>query len=93
MGELSKMNNSDVDINILINIYNQRISGLINQNVLLEAKIQSLVKDFAEDKNNLLMANLDLQKKIDELTRTKKSLKSEAKSNTEESYEDSEINS
>lgn len=87
------MNQSEVDVNILIGIYNQRISGLINQNVLLEAKIQSLIKDFTEDKNNLLMVNLDLQKKIDELTRTKKSLKSETKSNHEESYEDSEINS
>lgn len=87
------MNQSEVDVNILIGIYNQRISGLINQNVLLEAKIQSLIKDFTEDKNNLLMVNLDLQKKIDELTRTKKSLKLEAKGNHEESYEDSEINS
>ena len=59
------MNQSEVDVNILIGIYNQRISGLINQNVLLEAKIQSLIKDFSEDKNKLLMVNLDLQKKID----------------------------
>jgi hypothetical protein len=93
MEELSKMNQSEVDVNILIGIYNQRISGLINQNVLLEAKIQSLIKDFSEDKNKLLMVNLDLQKKIDELSKPKKSLKSEIKNNNEESYEDSEINS
>lgn len=87
------MNQSEVDVNILIGIYNQRISGLINQNVLLEAKIQSLIKDFSEDKSKLLMVNLDLQKKIDELNKPKKSLKSEIKNNNGESYEDSEINS
>lgn len=87
------MNQSEVDVNILIGIYNQRISGLINQNVLLEAKIQSLIKDFAEDKNNLLMANLDLQKKIDELTRSKKSNKLEIKEVKEDKYDDSEIDS
>lgn len=87
------MNQSEVDVNILVGVYNQRISGLINQNVLLEAKIQSLIKDFSEDKNKLLMINLDLQKKIDELNKPKKFSKSETKNNNEESYEDSEINS
>jgi hypothetical protein len=92
MEELSKMNQSEVDINILISLYNQKISNLISQNVLLEAKVQSLIKDFSEDKNKLLMVNLELQKKVDELTRTKKSAKLEIKPEKVEDYEDSEIN-
>ena len=96
MEELSEMQN-DVDVNILITVYNQRMSNLINQNVLLEAKIQSLIKDFSEEKNKLLMVNLELQKKNDELIRSKKSsLKLENKElnkeSKEENYEDSEIN-
>ena len=80
-------------IEILDQIPNITHDPSTNQNVLLEAKIQSLIKDFSEDKNKLLMVNLDLQKKIDELSKPKKSLKSEIKNNNEESYEDSEINS
>ena len=56
--------NSEVDVNILINVYNQKISSLTNQNILLEAKIQSILKDYDEEKNTLLMANLELQKKL-----------------------------
>jgi uncharacterized membrane-anchored protein YitT (DUF2179 family) len=92
MEELSKMNQSEVDINILISLYNQKISNLINQNVLLEAKVQSLIKDFSEDKNKLLMVNLELQKKVDELTIIKKSTKTDIKTEKVEDYEDSEIN-
>jgi len=92
MEELSKMNQSEVDINILVSLYNQKISNLINQNVLLEAKVQSLIKDFSEDKNKLLMVNLELQKKVDDLSRTKKSTKTDIKPEKVEDYEDSEIN-
>ena len=38
--------NSEVDVNILVNLYHQKISALTNQNILLEAKLQSLTKDF-----------------------------------------------
>jgi hypothetical protein len=93
MEELSNMNQSEVDVNILISLYNQKISNLINQNVLLEAKVQSLIKDFSEDRNKLLIVNLDLQKKVDELSKVKRPQKLELKSNKEESYEDSEIDS
>jgi len=92
MEERSKMNQSEVDINILVSLYNQKISNLINQNVLLEAKVQSLIKDFSEDKNKLLMVNLELQKKVDDLSRTKKSTKTDIKPEKVEDYEDSEIN-
>ena len=36
---------SEVDVNILINRYHQKLSTLVNQNILLEAKIESLTKD------------------------------------------------
>ena len=55
MEEHSDMN-SEVDVNILINVYNQKISSSTNQNILLEAKIQSILKDYDEEKNTLLMA-------------------------------------
>tara|TARA_B100000424_G_C22707042_1_gene385147 strand:- start:478 stop:651 length:174 start_codon:yes stop_codon:yes gene_type:complete len=38
---------SEVDVNILVNRYHQKVSTLINQNILLEAKIESLTKDYS----------------------------------------------
>jgi len=64
--------NSEVDVNILVNLYHQKISGLTNQNILLEAKLQSLTKDLEEQKNVLLTENLNLQNKYDELKNSKK---------------------
>ena len=64
--------NSEVDVNVLVNLYHQKISGLTNQNILLEAKLQSLTKDFEEQKNVLLTENLNLQNKYDELKNSKK---------------------
>ena len=64
--------NSEVDVNILVNLYNQKISTLTNQNILLEAKLQSLIKDFEEEKNQLLTENLNLQNKYDELKNCRK---------------------
>ena len=64
--------NSEVDVNILVNLYNQKISTLTNQNILLEAKLQSLSKDFEEEKNQLLTENLNLQNKYDELKNSRK---------------------
>ena len=64
--------NSEVDVNILVNLYNQKISVLTNQNILLEPKIQSLTKDFEEQKNLLLTENLNIQNKYDELKNSKK---------------------
>ena len=46
--------NSEVDVNVLVNLYHQKISTLTNQNILLEAKLQSLTNDF-EDKKNVLL--------------------------------------
>lgn len=64
---------SEVDVNVLMRLYNQKLATLTNQNVLLEAKLQTLVDDFAQEKNELLTANLELQNKYDELKKSKKS--------------------
>ena len=60
-------NNSEVDVNLLVNLYHQKIAQLSNQNILLEAKLQTLAKDFAEEKNVLLEENLTMQEKYDAL--------------------------
>tara|TARA_Y100001938_G_C7999756_1_gene384041 strand:- start:590 stop:817 length:228 start_codon:yes stop_codon:yes gene_type:complete len=59
--------NNDVDINVLIQIYNQKLSAISNQNVLLEAKIQTLTQDFLEEKTELLKQLKEIQDKHDEL--------------------------
>lgn len=73
--------NSEVDINLLVSIYNQKISALTNQNILLEAKLQTLTKDYEEEKNSLLM-------KIIELGDNSKASKSKIKT---EDYQQSEV--
>ena len=45
--------NSDVDVNILIKNYHSKISSLMNQNILLEAKLESLKNDFIELQNKV----------------------------------------
>jgi len=60
-------NESEVDINILVRLYNQKLAALTNQNVLLEAKLQTLTTDFLEEKNALLEENLSLKSKYDNL--------------------------
>ena len=52
--------NSEVDINVLVNLYNTRLASALNQNVLLEAKLQTLKNDYEKEKNQLLeeIANL-----------------------------------
>jgi len=57
----------EVDVNVLVRLYNQKLASLTNQNVLLEAKLQTLLTEFAEEKNELIEANLELQDKYDEL--------------------------
>ena len=61
MEELSNMQqNSEVDVNVLVNIYHTKLAAALNQNVLLEAKLQTLKNDFEQEKNQLLeqLANL-----------------------------------
>lgn len=59
--------NSEVDINVLVTLYNKKLSALTNQNVLLEAKIQTLTQEFEDEKNRLLAQILEL-KKIEPVT-------------------------
>ena len=53
---------SDVDINVLVKLYNQRLSTLVNQNVFLEAKIQTMVQEFAIERQKLIDININMQK-------------------------------
>ena len=52
--------NNEVDVNVLVNLYNSKLASALNQNVLLEAKLQTLKNDFEKEKNELLeqLANL-----------------------------------
>ena len=52
--------NSEVDVNVLVNLYHTKLAAALNQNVLLEAKLQTLKNDFQQEKNELLeqLANL-----------------------------------
>ena len=40
--------NSEVDVNVLIRNYHRRLSEVINQNVLLESKLESLTQDYVK---------------------------------------------
>ena len=40
--------NSEVDVNVLVRNYHRRLSELINQNVLLESKLESLTQDYVK---------------------------------------------
>ena len=61
MEELSNMQqNSEVDVNVLVNLYHTKLATALNQNVLLEAKLQTLKNDYEKEKHELLeeIANL-----------------------------------
>lgn len=40
--------NSEVDVNVLVRNYHRRLSEVINQNVLLESKLESLTNDYTQ---------------------------------------------
>ena len=52
--------NSEVDVNVLVNLYHTKLAAALNQNVLLEAQLQTLRNDFQKEKDELLeqLANL-----------------------------------
>ena len=60
-------NSNDVDVNALIKIYNQKISTLTNQNILLEAKLQTIVQDHLDAQKELLAEKIELQDKYETL--------------------------
>lgn len=66
-------NDSEVNINVLVRLYNQKLATLTNQNILLEAKLQTLTDDFVEQRNQLMQENLDLQTQLDSFKKSKKS--------------------
>ena len=55
--------NNDVDVNTLIKIYNQKISTLTNQNILLEAKLTTVMTDFNDEKTQLAAKALEWKEK------------------------------
>ena len=60
-------NTNDVDVNALIKIYNQKISTLTNKNILLEAKLQTIVQDNLDAQKELLAEKMELQEKYENL--------------------------
>jgi len=58
-------NQSEVDVNVLIKIYNSKLAAVSNQNVLLEAKLATLSQDFQEQMDSLLQENADLKAKLE----------------------------
>jgi predicted phage gp36 major capsid-like protein len=75
--------NSEVDINVLVGLYNQKIAALTNQNILLEAKLQSLTKDFEVEKEQLLAQLLDARREQGSLPKQKSSKKTDDYQNSE----------
>jgi hypothetical protein len=65
--------NSDVDINVLVKIYNQKLAALQNQNVLLEAKVVTLTQDHEEEKQKLLANIMEIQQEYELLKSSNKS--------------------
>lgn len=58
-------NHSEVDVNVLIKIYNSKLAAVSNQNVLLEAKLATMSQDFKEQVESLLEENADLKAKLE----------------------------
>ena len=67
-----QQNNGDVDVNVLVSLYNGKLAQSLNQNVLLEAKLQTLKNDFEEEEKNLQQEIISLQEEIQKLKKTKK---------------------
>mgnify|MGYP001377635575 FL=1 len=60
-----QQNNSDVDVNVLVSLYHNKLAQSYNQNVLLEARIQTLKQDHEAEKMDLLQQIADLQEKTE----------------------------
>ena len=55
--------NSEVDVNVLVKIYHQKLANALNQNVLFEAKLENLKQDYEEKINNLLQETANIEDK------------------------------
>tara|TARA_B100000686_G_C16697111_1_gene921200 strand:+ start:962 stop:1183 length:222 start_codon:yes stop_codon:yes gene_type:complete len=58
---MQQQNNGDVDVNVLVSLYNGKLAQSLNQNVLLEAKLQTLKNDFDEETKLLQQEIVTLQ--------------------------------
>ena len=58
-------NQSEVDVNVLVKLYNSKLASLTNQNVLLEAKLTTLSQDFREKYEELKQENAQLKSKLE----------------------------
>tara|TARA_B100001113_G_scaffold325051_1_gene297054 strand:+ start:739 stop:954 length:216 start_codon:yes stop_codon:yes gene_type:complete len=67
-----QQNNGDVDVNVLVSLYNGKLAQSLNQNVLLEAKLQTLKNDSEEETKLLQQEIITLQEEIKKLKGTKK---------------------
>jgi len=56
---------NEVDVNVLVKLYNSKLASLTNQNVLLEAKLATLSKDYQEQLEALLEENADLKAQLE----------------------------
>jgi len=56
---------NEVDVNVLIKLYNSKLATLTNQNVLLEAKLSTLSQDFKEQIEALLEENANLKAQLE----------------------------
>ena len=67
-----QQHNSEVDVNVLVSLYNQKLAQASNQVILLEAKLQTMKKDFEEEERNLQQEIISLQEELLKLKKTKK---------------------
>ena len=68
---MQQQNNGDVDVNVLVSLYNGKLAQSLNQNVLLEAKLQTLKNDFEQEEKNLQQEIISLQEEVQKLKKTK----------------------
>ena len=64
---MQQQNNGDVDVNVLVSLYNGKLAQSLNQNVLLEAKLQTLKNDFEEETKLLQQEIVTLQEENQKL--------------------------
>ena len=53
--------NSDVDVNVLVSLYHNKLAQSYNKEILLEARIQTLKQDYEKEKMDLLQQIANLQ--------------------------------
>ena len=58
-------NQSEVDVNVLIKIYNSKLATVSNKNVLLVAKLATLSQDYKEQLDALLEENAELKAQLE----------------------------